>query len=658
VILRLRGDPWRWGLAALLTVIAAFVIYAVDLMRTVAFERAEVEVRVGWMRSAELLHGRGDADGLATLRGEIAARPGAAPLADLIPGPGAPLAGFTAGVRRDLAGLSARLGERWEALNVVTLAALGFAALSLILFAASRRRQRALVAAQARLTATNDALQRANAAEQAAGEQKARFLAYVSHELRTPLQGILGVSAQLAEPGDDGREPDLRVTGLQTAAQDLLRMVDELLDFSRIDSGRLSIRLEAFDLRGLFEQVVEFVGPSAARKGLALHHELAADLPARVVGDTLRLRQVVLNLMANAVKFTDQGSVGLHVGVTPRGSSVRLRVEVRDTGPGIPRAAQARLFQPFTRVSEPGAARREGTGLGLVISRRIVEMLGGRLDVDSSPGVGSTFWFELDLPLAAAAATSTTAATAATPAERVADGSRVLVAEDDPTNRTLLQAVLTRAGHLVDVVEDGPAALVAARAHPYAIVLLDVELPGLAGPAVARELRKTDAGVAIVALTGHTDVAVHARCKAAGIDVVLTKPIEPAALREALARIVVDRGGPLDMSALQPYRSADDREFLTRLIDIYLEEAARVVAALTGPDADLDPPAVARLAHRLKGSSASMGARQLAICCQTLHDAARLGLPLGADVAGVLGELARVVDALRGEQARLPVAGA
>lgn len=653
---RLRSDPWRWGLAALLTLIAAFVIYAVDLMRTVARERAEVEVRVGWMRSAEQLHGRGDLDGLAALRGEIAAHPAAAPLADLVPDRGAPLAGFTAGVRRDLAGLSARLGQRWEALNVVTLAALGFAALSLVLFATSRGRQRALAAAQARLTATNAALQRAHAAEQAAGELKARFLAYISHELRTPLQGILGVSAQLAERGDDGREPDLRVTGLRTAAQDLLRMVDELLDFSRIDSGRLSIRLEAFALRGLFDQVVQFIAPSAARKGVMLRHDLADDLPARVVGDTLRLRQVVLNLMSNAIKFTDRGSVTLHVGATPRGSGVRLRVEVRDTGPGIPPSAQARLFQPFTRVSEPGAARREGTGLGLVISRRIVELLGGRLDVDSTPGVGSTFWFELDLPLAAAAATPTTT-TATAPAERVAEGSRVLIAEDDPTNRTLLKAVLTRAGHLVDVVEDGPAAVVAARAHPYAIVLLDVELPGLSGPAVARELRKTDARVALVALTGHTDVAVHARCKAAGIDVVLTKPIEPAALREALARILVDRGGPIDMSALQPYRSADDREFLTHLIDIYLEEAARTVAALTGPVQDLDPSAVAQLAHRLKGSSASMGARRLATCCQTLHDAARMGLPLADDVAGVLGELARVVDALRGEQARTRVAG-
>lgn len=652
---RLRGDPWRWGLAALLTVIAAFVIYAVDLMRTVARERAEVEVRVGWMRSAELLYARGDAEGLAALRGEIAAHPGAAPLADLVPDIGAPLAGFTAGVRRDLAGLSARLGERWEALNVVTLAALGFAALSLILFAASRTRQRALAAAQAQLTATNAALQRAHAAEQAAGELKARFLAYVSHELRTPLQGILGVSAQLAERGDDGREPDLRVAGLQTAAQDLLRMVDELLDFSRIDSGRLSIRLEAFALRGLFEQVFEFVAPSAARKGVALRHYLADDLPARVVGDTLRLRQVVLNLMSNAIKFTDHGSVALHVGVTPRGSSVGLRVEVRDTGPGIPRAAQARLFQPFTRVSEPGAARREGTGLGLVISRRIVEMLGGRLDVDSTPGVGSTFWFELDLPLAAAAPAVVTKA-AAGPAERVEGGSRVLIAEDDPTNRTLLRTVLTRAGHLVDVVEDGPAAVEAARACPYTIVLLDVELPGLSGPAVARELRKTDARVALIALTGHTDVAVHARCKAAGIDLVLTKPIEPAALRDALARVVADRGGPLDMSVLQPYQSADDREFLVRLIDIYLEEAARVVAALAGPVQSLDPPAVAQLAHRLKGSSSSMGARRLATCCQTLHDAARMGLPLGGDVASVLGELARVVDALRREQAHLRVA--
>lgn len=652
MIRRLRGDPWRWGLAALLTLIAAFVIYAVDLMRTVASERAEVEVRVGWMRSAEAMHARGDDDGLAALRAEIAARPGAAPLAGLVPDRGAPLAGFTAGVRRDLSGLSARLGERWAALNVVTLAALGFAALSLILFAASRSRQRALAAAQARLTATNDALQRAHAAEQAAGELKARFLAYVSHELRTPLQGILGVSAQLAERGDDGREPDARVAGLRAAAQDLLRMVDELLDFSRIDSGRLSVRLEAFDLRGLFAQIVEFVAPSAASKGLALRHDLAAELPARVVGDTLRLRQVTLNLLANAIKFTDHGSVGLHVGVTPRGSGVRLRVEVRDTGPGISRAAQARLFQPFSRVSEPGAARRQGTGLGLVISRRIVEMLGGRLDVDSTPGVGSTFWFELELPLAATAA----AEPATPPAERVAEGSRVLIAEDDPINRAFLKSVLTRAGHLVDVVEDGPAAVAAARAHAYAIVLLDVELPGLGGPAVARELRRTDARVALVALTGHTDVAVHARCKAAGIDVVLTKPIEPAALRDALARIVAERDGPLDGAALQPFRSAEDREFLTRLIDIYLEEAARVAAELTGQP--LDPPAVALLAHRLKGSSATMGARRLATRCQTLHDAARMGLPLADDVAGVLAELARVVDALRGELARLPVAGA
>lgn len=649
----LRGDPWRYGLAALLTLVGTFVVYSVGLMLAVSRERAEVERRVGWLASSEALHARGDVDGLAALRAEIAAHPGCEAAADELPRTAdAPLSGFTRAVRRDLAGLSARLGERWEALNVVTLAALGFAGLSLALFALSRSRQRALVAAQARLADANAALQQANAAERAAGELKARFLAYVSHELRTPIQGVLGMAGLLVEAGAEPAERDRHLATLRASIDDLLRMVDELLDFSRIDSGRLSIRLETFAPRGLFEQVVALVAEAARRKGVALRCDLGEGLPDRVVGDALRLRQVTLNLLANAVKFTDEGSVVLRVRATRQASAVRLHVEVRDTGPGMSREAQARLFEPFVRPSDPGSVRRAGTGLGLVISRGIVELLGGRLTVDSSPGVGSTFAFELAFPIAAAAPSAPLAAAPAPPPRADPDEPvRVLVAEDDETNRLLLHTLLTRAGYAVDTVADGPAAVAAARARTYALVLLDVELPGLTGPAVARELRQGGEQAALIAFTGHVETAVHARCKAAGIDLVLTKPIAPAQLRDAVAQALRERAGPVDLQVVRAFHTSDDPGFVPRVIDVFLQEVARDADTLRAPD--LDPQAAARLAHRLKGSADSLGARRLARRCQALLDAARAGLPLADVAAALIAEVAPVEQALRAEQARL-----
>jgi two-component system, sensor histidine kinase len=642
------GRAWRLWSAALLLAMLAFAGYCADLLRTVARERAEVELRVGWMRSAEALHGLGEAAGLAALRAEIAAHPGGEPLAALLPGPRDSLAGFTAAARRELGALSASLGARWDALKFIALGALMFAGLSLALLVLAQRRRTALELAREDLERAHAALQKAHAAEQEAGELKSRFFAYVSHELRTPMQGVLGMASLLGEPGLSEADRRRHIATLQAAARDLLRMVDGVLDFTRVESGHMSVRVEIFSPRTLLEQVAALLQRGAEEKGLALRCELAADLPERLVGDPLRLRQVVLNLLGNAVKFTERGAVTLRARATAGDGLVRLRVEVQDTGPGIDAEARARLFKPFVRVARPGAMRTHGSGLGLAISRRLVDLLGGRLELESTPGVGSTFWFEVELPPAEP--------TSRPPAPEVTPGGgagRVLVAEDDPTGRALLQAVLGRVGYEVHTVSDGRAAVGEARAREYAAVLLDVELPGLDGPEAARLMRAQGVEAAMIALTGHTDPAVHARCKAAGIDVVLTKPVEPDAVRSAVARATAGRGEAVDLTILHGYASADDPDFLPGLIEVFLQEAERDLAALRAATREGDAASAMRLAHRLKGSSASFGAHQLVRRCQAVHTAAERGAPIAEGVAAISEAFARVHAALTAERARL-----
>ena len=376
--------------------------------------------------------------------------------------------------------------------------------------AAMEAAERLTAEAQAARVAADDArrvAETAGAAAVAASAAKSEFLANMSHELRTPLNGVIGMAELLA--GTPLSPQQARHTAvLRTSADALLGVINQVLDFSKIEAGKLDLEATPFDLRAVVNGTVEMMAHRAASKGLALSADVAAGVPSCVVGDPVRLRQVVVNLVSNAVKFTDRGGVRVSVSTVPDaadptpadGCGQLLRVEVTDTGPGIPADRIDRLFKSFSQVDASTTRRHGGTGLGLAISARLAGLMGGTTGVSSAVGVGSTFWFTVRLhaadeqcvepPLAPPPA----AAAAAKPTLPLA-GLRLLVAEDNDVNQEVITFLLNRLGGRPTVVADGQAAVDALAADPAAfdLVLMDCQMPVLDGFAAAVEIRRREA---------------------------------------------------------------------------------------------------------------------------------------------------------------------
>lgn len=379
------------------------------------------------------------------------------------------------------------------------------------------------------------------------------FLANVSHELRTPMSGLLGISDLLldSQPPGETRE---RVMLLRSSARQLLRVIDEVLEASRLEHFEPPLVVEPVVPRELVQQVVELLATETALRGLDLEWEVDGAVPERFSADGGRIRQVLTNLLANAIKFTDQGGVSvrsLWVGEIA-GRSGRVRFEVEDTGVGIPETEYGKLFQPFSQL-DPGLSRRRGgTGLGLAISKRYVVAMGGEIGYLARPGGGSRFWFELPVerpPAAEPAAAPPDVSVEplsegrALPGLDVADaivrgGERptILLAEDDPVGRLVSEATLRALGYEVVSARDGREALEVASRGRFAAVVLDCQMPEVDGFEVARRLRRDGVTVPIVALTARAFEGDRAACLEAGMDDYLAKPFERAELEAMLAR--------------------------------------------------------------------------------------------------------------------------
>ena len=388
------------------------------------------------------------------------------------------------------------------------------------------------------------ALEVARDAAEAAATTKSQFLAAMSHEIRTPLNAVLGMNGLLLDTPLNA-EQQRYVELIGKSGESLLAIINDILDLSRLEAGKMHLELVPFAIDGAIHDVVSMMAARAQAKGLALRAEIAPDLPAAVLGDPSRMRQVLFNLIGNAIKFTEQGTVG--VAVSSRALSatrVTICVAVEDTGIGVSAADLPRLFERFSQADASTSRRFGGSGLGLAITREIVDLMGGEVKVQSQPGVGSRFSLEVELEIAdiadsGAAQTRFVPSTGSADATQPALGLRILVAEDNSVNQILIRAMLARLGHYVDVVGDGLEALHQVQAAPYDLVLMDVQMPQLDGFAATRAIRALSGSVAfipIVAMTANVMAEDRLACTAAGMNDFLPKPIDRAQLHEVIER--------------------------------------------------------------------------------------------------------------------------
>ncbi len=508
-------------------------------------------------------------------------------------------------------------------------------------------------------------LREREAEAQAANQAKSAFLATMSHEVRTPLIGVLGMLELLSLSQLD---PEQRraVNVIHQSAQNLLQILGSILDFSRIEAGRLELNLEPTDLRRMAEELAFVFSRAADSQGLAFTLQVDPELGTAHLVDGLRLRQVLTNLLSNAVKFTPEGSVDFRISVAERREGHEaLRFQLRDSGIGVSQEQRRRLFQPFAQVEATTTRRFSGTGLGLAICRRIADAMGGRLDMESALGQGTTVTLQVELPLADPAAIpvrmpmeapSSELRAPPTVEEAVREGSLILLAEDHPTNRLVLQHQIRRAGYASEVAMDGEQALGRWSTGRYGLVLTDVHMPGLDGYELTEAIRGIETAMGrprtpILAITANVMEGEAERCLDAGMDDYLSKPVTIPELSLKLSQWLPRAAAPpaQELEGAGPKEVAmeilldlanGDASAASAILAEFMDSVREDLEGLDRSASGRDAAGLTRHAHRLKGAAAMVGAGPL------------------AKVAAELEALARNKDWLRAEKVLAQVHGA